>query len=346
VTGLEANGGTEMLPALKASLMDRHANDGTRLRQIVFLTDGAISNEAELFREITANLGRSRLFTVGIGSAPNSHFMTRASQAGRGTFTHIGAQAQVSERMSELFAKLQNPVMTNITATWPEARMTESWPNPVPDLYQGEPVVLSARMPKATGMLILRGDVAGEPWEVRMPIDAGETRPGIGKLWARRKIEQLEADAQIAGDWDGNDDAILRVALAHHLVSRRTSLVAIDVTPARPDGEKLTAKDLPVNLPDGWDYETVFGADTHTAMQRAAHPAGTGPMLALAAAPAPAAAGTANAGLALPQTASDAPALIQSGIFALLLAVAFAALRWLHLRWMPHRAALRARRAS
>lgn len=344
VTGLEANGGTEMLPALKASLMDRHADDGTRLRQIVFLTDGAISNEAELFREITANLGRSRLFTVGIGSAPNSHFMTRASQAGRGTFTHIGSEAQVSERMSELFAKLQNPVMTNITATWPGARMTESWPNPVPDLYRGEPVVLSARMPKAAGILILRGDVAGEPWAVRIPIDASETRPGIGKLWARRKIEQLEADAQIAGEWDSNDDAILRVALAHHLVSRATSLIAIDVTPARPDGEKLTAKDLPVNLPDGWDYETVFGADAHTAMQRAGRPAATGPMLALAAAPA--AAGAANAGLALPQTASDAPALIHSGILALLLAAVLAALRWLHLRWSPYRAALRARQAS
>ncbi|MCF8469178.1 MAG: marine proteobacterial sortase target protein [Parvibaculum sp.] len=344
VKSLEANGGTEMLPALKASLMDRHANDDTRLRQIVFLTDGAISNEADLFREITANLGRSRLFTVGIGSAPNSHFMTRASEAGRGTFTHIGSQAQVSERMSELFAKLQNPVMTNITATWPEARLTQSWPNPVPDLYKGEPVVLSARMPKAAGTLILRGDVAGKPWEVRMPIDAGETRPGIGKLWARRKIEQLEADAQIAGEWDGNDDAILRVALAHHLVSRATSLVAIDVTPARPDGEKLTAKDLPVNLPDGWDYETVFGADAHAAMQRAAGSARTGTLLALAAAPA--VAGTANTGLALPQTASDAPALIQSGIFALLFGVVLAALRWLYLRWTPRRAPHRARRLS
>lgn len=344
VKGLEANGGTEMLPALKASLIDVHANDDTRLRQIVFLTDGAISNEADLFREITANLGRSRLFTVGIGSAPNSYFMTRASEAGRGTFTHIGSAAQVSERMSELFTKLQNPVMTNITATWPEARLTESWPNPIPDLYQGEPVVLSARMPKAAGTLILRGDVAGQPWEVRMPVNAGEARPGIGKLWARRKIEQLEADAQIAGEWDANDDAILRVALAHHLVSRATSLVAIDVTPARPDGEKLTAKDLPVNLPDGWDYEKVFGADTHAAMQRAAGSARTGTMLALAAAPA--IAGTAHTGLALPQTASDAPALIHSGLFALLLAAMLAALGWLHLRWMPRRASLHARRAS
>ncbi|MEQ8380378.1 marine proteobacterial sortase target protein [Parvibaculum sp.] len=330
VKSLEANGGTEMLPALRASLVDRNARDDTRVRQVVFLTDGAISNERELFHEITNNLGRSRLFTVGIGSAPNSYFMTRASEAGRGTFTHIGAEKQVTERMSELFDKLRNPVMTDITATWPDARTTENWPNPVPDLYKGEPIVLSARMPEAKGTLTLRGEVAGEPWEVRMPIAAGEMRPGIGKLWARRKIEQLEADAQIAGNWEQNDAEITRVALEHHLVSRRTSLVAVDVTPSRPDGEKLTSKDMPVNLPDGWDYEKVFG---EPAMQRAKQASfGTsGAMLAMAAAPA--AEADASTGLALPQTATDAPALIHGGMLALLLAAMLSALWWLQRHW-------------
>lgn len=332
VKNLEANGGTEMLPALRAALVDRNARDDTRVRQVVFLTDGAISNERELFSEITSNLGRSRLFTVGIGSAPNSYFMTRASEAGRGTFTHIGSEAQVTERMSELFDKLRNPVMTNITATWPDGRTTESWPNPVPDLYKGEPVVLSARMPKAAGTLTLRGEVAGEPWEVRMPIAAGEPRPGIGKLWARRKIEQLEADAQIAGNWEQNDAEITRVALEHHLVSRRTSLVAVDVTPSRPDGAKLTSKDMPVNLPDGWDYEKVFGEQAMKRAKHASFAAGGAQLVAMAAAPPPAEA-DAGAGLALPQTATDAPALIHSGMLALLLAAVLSALWWLQRHW-------------
>ncbi|HEX7946308.1 MAG TPA: VIT domain-containing protein, partial [Phenylobacterium sp.] len=40
VAGLEANGGTEMIPAMAAALKDDHANDVGRLRQVVFLTDG------------------------------------------------------------------------------------------------------------------------------------------------------------------------------------------------------------------------------------------------------------------------------------------------------------------
>lgn len=332
VKSLEANGGTEMLPALKAALRDRNARDASRIRQVVFLTDGAISNERELFSEITANLGRSRLFTVGIGSAPNSYFMARAAEAGRGTYTHIGSEIQVAERMTELFEKLESPVMTNIAAIWPDGNRTESWPNPVPDLYKGEPIVLSARMAEAKGTLTLKGEVSGKPWEVHMAVDAGETRPGIGKLWARRKIEQLEADAQIAGNWEMNDGEILQVALDHHLVSRRTSLVAIDVTPARPDGMPLTQRDMPVNLPDGWDYEKVFGPDrAATAARHASRMPAGAQMLAMASAPPPAA--EAAAGIALPQTSTDAPSLIQTGILALLLAAALAAARWMYGLW-------------
>lgn len=333
VRSLNAEGGTEMLPALRAALRDRNVKDGSRVRQIVFLTDGAISNETELFTEITSNLGRSRLFAVGIGSAPNSYFMTRAAEAGRGTFTHIGSEEQVTARMSELFEKLENPIMTNITATWPDGRTTESWPDPIPDLYKGEPIILSARMPQLSGTFTLKGEVAGKPWKVHMPVRAGETRPGIGKLWARRKIEQLEADARIAGDWNANDEEILQVALEHHLVSRRTSLVAIDVTPSRPDGEKLTPKEMPVNLPDGWDYEKVFGPLTGQKASHASFAAGSTP-LALAAAPAPMpAADIAARGLNLPQTATDAPALIHTGLISLLLAATLAAIWWMQRQW-------------
>jgi len=329
VRSLEAEGGTEMLPALRAALQDRNAKDSSRVRQIVFLTDGAISNERELFTEITSGLGRSRLFTVGIGSAPNSYFMARAAEAGRGTFTHIGSEEQVTARMSELFEKLESPIMTNITATWPDGRKTESWPNPIPDLYKGEPIILSARIAEAKGTLTLQGEVAGKPWKVNMPISAGETRPGIGKLWARRKIEQLEADVRIAGNWNLHDDEILQVALEHHLVSRRTSLVAIDITPSRPDSERLTRKDMPVNLPEGWEYEKVFGPATGQAVP--ARFAAASPRLALAVAPAPAA-DMAATGIALPQTATDAPALIRNGLVALLIAASLALFWWVQRR--------------
>ena len=77
---------------MKAALADRARRRRQRcLRQVVFLTDGEIGNEQELFDTIAAMRGRSRVFMVGIGSAPNSFLMTRAAEIGRGTFTHIGS---------------------------------------------------------------------------------------------------------------------------------------------------------------------------------------------------------------------------------------------------------------
>ena len=69
---LSAGGGTEMLPALRAALSGAQGAPGgssaQRLRQVVFITDGAIGNEAQLFEEIERTTGDRRLFTVGIGS--------------------------------------------------------------------------------------------------------------------------------------------------------------------------------------------------------------------------------------------------------------------------------------
>ena len=76
-----------LLPALQAALVDNDRKNTEEVRQVVFITDGAIGNEDQLFAAIHDGLGRSRLFTVGIGSAPNAYFMANAARQGRGTFT-------------------------------------------------------------------------------------------------------------------------------------------------------------------------------------------------------------------------------------------------------------------
>lgn len=259
VSNLKAEGGTEMLPALKAALVDTNRADTTTLRQVVFLTDGAIGNENQLFEEIIRNRGRSRIFTVGIGSAPNSFFMTRAAQYGRGTFTHIGSVNEVAQRMTELFEKLENPVMTNLSANWSKADIRDMTPTSLPDLYAGEPIVITAKMKNVTGELKLSGSLAGKPWVITLPLKRAAAGKGIGKLWARRKIQELESQRLRTQKWEKFDAGILKTALAHHLVSRVTSLVAVDLTPSRPQHEELVSRKVPLELPEGWNFGKVFG---------------------------------------------------------------------------------------
>jgi Ca-activated chloride channel family protein len=112
IHGLEADGGTEMRPALKRAL--RGDSEKGALRQIIFVTDGSVGNEEELFGLIEDQLGGSRLFTVGIGSAPNGWFMRKAAELGRGTYTYVSALHEVEERMDRLFRKLEQPQVTGI----------------------------------------------------------------------------------------------------------------------------------------------------------------------------------------------------------------------------------------
>ncbi|OCJ04974.1 marine proteobacterial sortase target protein [Rhizobium sp. AC44/96] len=336
VRGLTADGGTEMLPALQDALRNQGPVAAGALRQVVFLTDGAIGNEQQLFMEIAQSRGDARVFTVGIGSAPNSYFMTKAAEMGRGTFTQIGSSDQVASRMGELFTKLQNPAMTDIAATFDGVKAEDITPNPMPDLYAGEPVVLTAELPeeKPAGKLQIIGKTGAQPWRVDMDIANAADGQGISKLWARRKIDDLEARSYERQDPTSLDKDVESVALAHHLVSRMTSLVAVDVTPSRPAGEPVNTAKVPLNLPEGWDFEKVYGEPapapilpSSTPDHAMAAPQQEFAQLAearMAAAPTAKAAGLIaqrSASVKLPQTATRADEQIMRGLTMLLLAL-------------------------
>jgi len=263
VRNLQAQGGTEMATALQAAL--KQTSEHTGVRQVIFLTDGSIGNEDALFRIIRQQLGNSRLFTVGIGSAPNSHFMSRAAEFGQGTYTYIGKVEEVQEKMQILFDKLQHPVLTDIRTTWGDDLAVEAWPQKIPDLYLGEPLLISLEAEALPENLHISGMVSNSDWHSAMKLQGGKEQTGISVLWARKKIAALMDQLNSRTEQDEVRRMIIDTAMAHHLVSKFTSLVAIDVTPARVREEILKSQSMPVNLPAGWEYEKVFGQLPQTA---------------------------------------------------------------------------------
>jgi len=251
VAKLRARGGTEMLPALAAALDGPPESE--LMRQVVFLTDGAVGNEDAILRLLHDKLGDRRLFTIGIVPSPNTFFLTKAAQFGRGTFTFIGDVREVRQKMTDLFRKLESPALTDITVDWPGG--TDAWPRRVPDLYAGEPVVVTAQFPAGTlqGNVLISGSRAGQKWQAVLPMQDGATEAGVAVLWARAKIDAL-MDAGRQGPPEREPDirnAVLDVALTHHLISKYTSLVAVDVTPTRPVGTDTLKSAVPGNIPEG-----------------------------------------------------------------------------------------------
>lgn len=254
---LNAGGGTNMAPAIELALRGQ-APEGY-LRQVVFITDGAIGNERELFTIVRERLGRSRLFTVGIGSAPNSYFMVKAAEVGRGTHTYIGETTEVGDRMGELFKKLEMPVLTDLRATWPEGVDVETSTPVLPDLYAGEPVVVTARLTGLQGALSIKGCIGSRPWRADLSLGSPLHGSGVAKLWARDKIDDLMNGLFAGGDAEETRKHVIALALGHSLVTEFTSLVAVDSAPARPGAERLISQNVPLNLPKGWEHAKVFG---------------------------------------------------------------------------------------
>lgn len=259
---LQARGGTEMSSALRMALNGDHKTD--RIRQVIFLTDGCVGNEEALFSLISNRLGDSRLFTIGIGSAPNSYFMTRSAQIGRGTFTYIGKVSEIQDKMTLLFEKLENPVFTNVQLL-ADGKPVTGYPDPIPDLYMGEPLTFSTRLDEIPDKFTLRGMTGAEPWSITLKGTAKSSAAGIATHWARQKIRFLMDSMALGADKEKVRQDIINTALANHLVSRYTSLVAVEQKISRPETQGLNKTSVPTNLPHGWEHDKVFGGRAKTA---------------------------------------------------------------------------------
>ncbi len=271
---LQANGGTEMLPALYAALEPQQEADGLAeqlpLRQVIFITDGAVGNELALFEEISTRLGNSRLFTVGIGSAPNSWFMREAARFGRGSYTHIGALEEVGDKMAALFTQLSQSVAVKLDVSWPAP--VEAWPERLPDLYLGQPLLVAVNFGAQTprGEVVVSGDIGGQAWRQVLQLSVGDDpqtsarHEGVASVWAHQKIAGL-LDQKVRGRSDEAVRAdVLSIALQHQLLSPYTSFVAVEEIVSLPPGVHAASAPAPNTRPRGQAPQTFAYPRTAT----------------------------------------------------------------------------------
>lgn len=257
VASLHADGGTEMAGPLRTALNGYSPPDF--LRQIVFLTDGQVGNENELFGMIEANLDDTRLFTVGLGSAPNGWFMRKSAELGAGQTISITNDAEAAERMAAFYNGIEQPVAVDLTLAVGQGEV-ELYPARLPDLYGAWALMIPIAVKGWDGTFTLDAQTAEGAWS--LALDRSDTRPaeGIAKLWAEGKVESLLDDRRrgVLSYEEARED-VLAVALPHRLATEYTSFVAVDKQVRRPDGTELYDTDLPNNLPDGIVMASLTG---------------------------------------------------------------------------------------
>jgi Ca-activated chloride channel family protein len=234
VRGLVASGGTEILEALRRGMQLVSADRSRQVKRIVLITDGAVNGEEAVIQEVSRSLGEARLHVIGIGSAPNRRLMRRVARFGRGTCDFIVSQEEVEERIDGFLRRIDRPVLADLRLDWDGAPPLDSYPVRLPDLYAGEPLYVSLRLgPAHPGTRVrLTGWAPGG--EVGAALSVAPDTPqgaGVATRWARARVDEL-LDGLLEGvDPDRVRESVVEVATRFNMVTRYTSLVAVEDAP-------------------------------------------------------------------------------------------------------------------
>lgn len=265
VAGLDADlGGTEILPAL-ASVLGREPRAGLR-RQLVLLTDGEVSNEAAVIELAEAHGTQSRIFTFGIGHGASEYLVRSLARVTRGQAEFIHPGERIEPKVLRQFARLGMPAVRDVKVEWTGAVVTLQAPYRAPAVFNGEAAVVYARVEAgAAATVTLSGDAEGMPVRWSVPVDLGAARPGtlLATLAARAAIRDLEegtsalhararGSAQRGRREKRVAEAIVKLALAHHLASSETSFVAVERREAAGEQPAAELRRVPVQLTAGW----------------------------------------------------------------------------------------------
>jgi len=180
---------------------------------------------------------------------------------GNGAVAFVGLNEGAADAVDSFYQRVSHPALTDITVDWGDLKVSDVYPQRVPDLFVGRPVVLTGRFEgdgKAT--IRIRGTAGGKAQEIVYAVDAeGAHRrhQGLASMWARMKIADLE-NAQMtsprhAGLLPGE---IKNIALEYGLVSAYTAFVAVDAS-TRTAGNHGTTVVQPVPMPEGVRYDTT-----------------------------------------------------------------------------------------
>jgi Ca-activated chloride channel family protein len=226
-----SGGGTYMEQGLTTALDLPARPDALRL--VLLLTDGFVGDDDQIARLVREHLGNSRLFSLGVSASPNHALLENLATAGRGAVIYHHPGASIDAAVNTFQARIAHAAMSDVTIDWGGLTVSEQYPEVIPDIWAGQPVRVVARYTPHDDepvTVTVRGIVGTRPFVMRLPVEAAPedaSHEAVATLWARRKVQEFTLNAK---GWSKARvrDAIVDVALDYGLVTRYTSLVAID----------------------------------------------------------------------------------------------------------------------
>lgn len=267
INQMSGMGGTNMIEGIKAALSAPSTKG--RMPIVMFLTDGYIGNERQIFEAVSQTIGDSRIFSVGVGGSPNRHLLNGLAKNGRGSAFYVGLDDKKLPAVDSFYSKIAYPALSDVEIDWGDLEVEDVVPSRIPDLFVGQPVVVYGRF-KGTprGNVKVRGRLGKK--DVALPISlnfanesGGNEGTGLASMWARTKIEELIRDPEVylldEDEVKKRTEQATELALEYSVLTEKTAFVAVDSKMiVNPDGTTRTEV-VEVELPEGMDRSAVGG---------------------------------------------------------------------------------------
>lgn len=218
--GIEAQGGTELLPALREGL-DYFRRSDNRDPHMIIVTDGEVANDSTLIRACQQGV---RISTIGIGVAAREGLLNRMADTSGGLCTLIPNEADLEKDLAEMHRRWGQPVWKALSLKGADEqfRSPKFW-----DVWQDVPTTFFGRL--EVGKI-------GETTEVNGWLDsrgqhAVELKPTVTedltvyRAWARSRLLDLE-DLFAVGQ--ANPHEMVSLSVQAQVLCRFTAFSAVD----------------------------------------------------------------------------------------------------------------------
>ncbi|HLL25474.1 MAG TPA: VIT and VWA domain-containing protein, partial [Kofleriaceae bacterium] len=226
-----AAGASDVVGAIRAATTD--FNKGTeRERWVLYVGDGfattGFRRSADVEAAVALATGSAiHVTTVGVGSDADEAVLAAAARGGGGSYlAWVPGQTVKAAALASL-ASTYGTSLRDATLELP-AGLADVAPTVLPTVRAGEEILVAARVTgDVAGDVVVRGVVAGQPFEQRYPlklaVSAAAGNGFVPRLWATLAIEQLERTGR------GEDRArVVALSQGFGVMSKETSLLVLE----------------------------------------------------------------------------------------------------------------------
>ncbi len=237
IKDLRPIGGTAIADALDKALSMKPV-DASRPFVVVFLTDGrptiGETDEDRLVAKVARdNASTTRIFCFGIGTDINTHLLDKITERTKAASQFVLPEEDLEVKVSNFFTKIKEPLLTNIKLEFPAGvKVTKLYPNPLPDLFRGEQLVLAGRYSgDGEGDVALEGTLNGVPKRMTQKVKFSANETGnefIAQLWALRRVGWLLDEIRLRGESKELRDEVVDLARRYAIVTPYTSYLIVE----------------------------------------------------------------------------------------------------------------------